>query len=156
MTLQVCDPQAACDTDTTTVEVTNVGPTAHAGADMTVYRNETIALTGTWTDPAAAVDAPYAWTWDLDGNGTPDATGSDAYAATAPAITSFATEGVYDLTFTVTDADVPAARILCASPSSTVRPTAVRPHPAPPGCGRPTTSSCRLSSAGLPMPRATP
>ena len=31
VTLQVCDSQAACDTDTTTVEVTNVGPTAAAG-----------------------------------------------------------------------------------------------------------------------------
>ena len=105
VTLQVCDPQAACDTDTTTVEVTNVGPTAAAGADVTVYRNEAVALSGTWSDPAAALDEPYAWAWDLDGNGTPDATGSAAYGATAPATAAFTTEGVYDLTFTVTDAD---------------------------------------------------
>ena len=103
--LQVCDPQAACDTDTTAVNVTNVGPTAAAGADVTVYRNETVALAGTWADPAAALDEPYAWTWDLDGNGTPDATGSAAYGAAVPATAAFATEGVYDLTFAVTDAD---------------------------------------------------
>ena len=36
--------------------------------------------------------------------GAADASGSAAYGATAPATTSFATEGVYDLTFTVTDA----------------------------------------------------
>lgn len=105
VTLQVCDSQAACDTDTATVEVTNVGPTPDAGADVTVYRNETVALAGTWTDPAAALDAPYAWAWDLDGDGVPDASGSAAYGATAPATASFAVEGVYDLAFTVTDAD---------------------------------------------------
>ncbi len=105
VTLQVCDPQAACDTDATTVEVTNVGPAAAAGADVTVYRNEAVALTGAWTDPAAALDAPYAWAWDLDGDGAADASGSAAYGATAPATAAFAAEGVYDLTFTVTDAD---------------------------------------------------
>ena len=105
VTLQVCDPQDACHTDTATVEVTNVGPTANAGADMTVYRNETVALTGTWTDPAAALDESYAWSWDLDGDGVADASGSAAYGATAAATALFATEGVYDLTFTVTDAD---------------------------------------------------
>ncbi len=103
--LQVCDPQAACDTDTATVEVTNVGPTADAGADVTAYRNEAVALSGAWSDPAAVLDEPYVWAWDLDGDGVGDAGGSAAYGATASATASFATEGVYDLTFTVTDAD---------------------------------------------------
>jgi hypothetical protein len=105
VTLQVCDSQAACDSDTTTVAVTNVGPTANAGADVTVYRNETVALVGTWADPAAALDEPYAWSWDLDGDGAADVSGADAYGATGPATAIFAIEGVYDLTFTVTDAD---------------------------------------------------
>ena len=35
-----------------------------------------------------------------------------------------------------------AARTACASPCSTRRPTAPRPRPARPCCGRPTTSSC--------------
>lgn len=105
VTLQVCDPQAACGTDTATVEVTNVVPTAAAGAAVTVYRNEAVALTAAWSDPAAALDAPYAWTWDLDGDGVTDASGADVYGAPAPATASFATEGLYDLTFTVTDAD---------------------------------------------------
>jgi hypothetical protein len=103
--LQVCDPQAACDTDATTVGVTTVAPTAQAGTDVTVYRNEPIPLAGTWADPAAALDEPYVWAWDLDGDGVADASGAAAYGASAPATTSFATEGVYDLTFTVTDAD---------------------------------------------------
>jgi hypothetical protein len=103
--LQVCDPQAACSTDATTVEVTNVAPTAQAGADVTVYRDEPASLAGTWTDPAAALDEQYAWTWDLDGDGVADASGSAAYGVTAPATASFAAEGAYDLTFTVADAD---------------------------------------------------
>jgi hypothetical protein len=103
--LQVCDQQAACDSDTATVEVTNVAPTPDAGGDVTVYRNEPVSLAGAWTDPAAALDEPYAWTWDLDGDGVADASGSGAYGATASATASFATEGIYDLTFTVTDAD---------------------------------------------------
>ncbi len=103
--LQVCDSQAACDTDTATVEVTNVGPAPDAGADVTIYRDEPVTLTGTWADPAAALDEPYAWTWDLDGDGVADAGGSAAYGAAASATASFATEGDYDLTFTVTDAD---------------------------------------------------
>ncbi len=105
VTLQVCDPQAACSTDATTVEVTNVAPTAQAGADVTVYRDEPASLAGTWTDPAAALDEQYAWTWDLDGDGVADASGSAAYGVTAPATASFAAEGAYDLTFTVADAD---------------------------------------------------
>lgn len=103
--LQVCDPQAACNTDTATVEVTNVGPTADAGADVTVYRNESVPLAGTWTDPAAGLDEPYTWAWDLDGDGVADASGADVYGAAAAATAAFATEGIYDLTFTVTDAD---------------------------------------------------
>jgi hypothetical protein len=103
--LQVCDSQAACSNDATTVAVSNVPPTAQAGADVTVYRNEPASLAGAWTDPAAALDEPYAWAWDLDGDGTADAIGSTAYGATAPTAGSFTAEGTYDLTFTVTDAD---------------------------------------------------
>ncbi len=103
--LQVCDSQGACDTDAAAVEVTNVAPTAQAGADVTVYRNESVSLSGTWTDPAARLDEPYAWAWDLDGDAVPDATGSAAYGEAAAATIAFANEGIYDLTFTVTDAD---------------------------------------------------
>ncbi len=105
VTLQVCDPDAACNTDATTVDVTNVAPTAQAGADVTTYRNAPVSLAGTWTDPAASLDDPYAWTWDLAGDGTADASGSAAYGETATAAAAFATEGVYNLTFAVTDAD---------------------------------------------------
>ena len=156
VTLQVCDPQAACDIDTTTVEVTNVAPTANAGTDVTVHRNETVALTGTWADPAAALDAPYAWSWDRDGDGVADVSGSAAYGATAPATASFAIEGSYNLTFTVTDADGASGQDTVRITVRNRRPSAPRPRPAPRCCGRPTTSSCRLPSAGLPMPMATP
>lgn len=105
LALLVCDAQAACDDDTTTVEVTNVAPTPEAGTDVTVYRNESVSLAGTWTDPATTLDEPYTWTWDLDGDGTADVSGTAAYGTTASATTAFATEGVYDLAFTVADAD---------------------------------------------------
>ena len=55
--------------------------------------------------PGRRLDEPYAWAWDLDGDTVPDAAGSAVYGAAAAATAAFATEGVYVLTFTVTDAD---------------------------------------------------
>ena len=103
--LRVCDGDNACGTATTTVTVINVAPTANAGADQTVYRNAAVSLSGTFTDPAGAADDLYAWSWDLDGDGTPDASGTTAYGSTVSALTSFAASGTYTLTFRVTDKD---------------------------------------------------
>jgi len=103
--LKVCDSGGACGTATTTVTVINVAPTANAGADQTVFRNATVSLAGTFTDPAGAADNPYAWSWDLDGDGVPDAAGSASYGSAVPASTSFPAAGTYALTFRVTDKD---------------------------------------------------
>jgi hypothetical protein len=103
--LRVCDGDNACSTATTTVAVINVAPTASAGADQTVSRNAAVSLSGTFTDPAGAADDLYAWSWDLDGNGTPDASGTTTYGSAVPALTSFAASGTYTLTFRVTDKD---------------------------------------------------
>ena len=74
--LKVCDPYGECDTDATSVTVNNLPPTANAGLDQTVYRNDIVSLAGTWTDPAADYDNPYAWTWDVTGDAVVDFSGS--------------------------------------------------------------------------------
>jgi YVTN family beta-propeller protein len=105
VSLRVCDPYGECDTDATTITVFNVPPTADAGPDQTVYRNDTVSLGGTWTDPATSYDNPYAWTWDVDGDGIVDFSGNAIYGTTINQSTSFALEGFYTLTFAVTDKD---------------------------------------------------
>lgn len=85
--------------------VRNVAPTANAGSDQTVYRNEPVPVAGSWTDPAAEYDEPYQWSWDLTGDGVANSSGTAPYGATIEETTSFATEGSYTLTFTVTDKD---------------------------------------------------
>lgn len=105
VSLRVCDTFNACATASTTVTVHNVAPTANAGADQTVYRNDSVLLAGTWGDPAVFADDPYSWSWDLDGNGTADATGSAGFGSTIGQSTSFAAVGTYVLTFRVTDKD---------------------------------------------------
>lgn len=71
-TLRVCDDDAACDTDSTTVDITNVAPTVSAGPDVTVFRGEDATLTGSASDPAAGLDAPYAWTFGSSSGSAPD------------------------------------------------------------------------------------
>jgi VCBS repeat-containing protein len=85
--------------------VNNVAPTANAGMDQTVNRNTPVTLTGIWTDPAGGSDNTYTWTWDVNGDAVPDTSGTASYGDTIPATTSFALEGTYTLTFSVTDKD---------------------------------------------------
>lgn len=103
--VKVCDPYGECATDSAMVEVTNVPPTANAGTDQTVYRNDLVTLSGTWTDPAAAYDNPYAWMWDLNGDGTAEESGNADYGTSIDRTTVFALEGNYTLAFGVTDKD---------------------------------------------------
>jgi methionine-rich copper-binding protein CopC len=103
--LRVCDDGGACSTSTTTVQVNNVPPVANAGADQTVYRNDTVTLTGTWADPAGAADNAYTVAWDLDGDGTFDVSGPASYGIASVRTTRFALEGTYTLSFRVTDKD---------------------------------------------------
>jgi hypothetical protein len=81
----------------------NEPPVANAGPDQTVFRNDTVTVSGAWTDPNEASDNPYTWSWDLDGDGNPDDSGSANYGDTIVRTTSFAVAGVATLTFTVTD-----------------------------------------------------
>ncbi|MCG3208154.1 MAG: hypothetical protein FOGNACKC_01756 [Anaerolineae bacterium] len=81
----------------------NTPPTANAGPDQTVYRNDVVTVTGAWTDPEGAADNPYTWSWDLDGDTIPDDSGTANYGDTVVRTTSFAVDGAATLTFSVTD-----------------------------------------------------
>ncbi|MEM7131540.1 MAG: Ig-like domain-containing protein [Chloroflexota bacterium] len=105
VSLTVDDGINASVVGTATVTVQNVAPVVDAGPDQQVFRNEPVSLTGTWTDPAEALDNVYAWTWDLDGDGVTDDSGSANFGDVINANSSFADAGVVTLTFTVTDKD---------------------------------------------------
>ena len=121
----------------------NLPPTANAGLDQTVYRNDIVSLAGTWTDPTAAYDNPYAWTWDVTGDAVVDFSGSASYGDAIAETTVFALEGFYTLTFDVTDKDngndndTVVIEVLNRSPDCTqATPSQVTIWP-------PNTSSCR-------------
>jgi hypothetical protein len=105
--VEVCvtddDGDTGCDTLVVTVD--NVAPTVDAGPDQTVYRNDAVTVSGTWTDPAGSLDDRYSWWWDLDGDGKADSSGTASYGDTILGTTSFALEGSYTLTLSVTDKD---------------------------------------------------
>ncbi|MEW5987591.1 MAG: pectin acetylesterase-family hydrolase, partial [Chloroflexota bacterium] len=102
---RVKDDLGAARDYTIQVTVLNVAPIVAAGADRIVYRNDVVNLSGSWTDAAGALDGPFAWSWDLTGDGLADTSGTAAYGVSVPATTSFATEGFYTLEFIVTDKD---------------------------------------------------
>jgi len=83
----------------------NVAPTADAGPALTARPGETVEALGTWTDPAADMDEPYAWGWDVDQDGVPDVEGTALHGDAIPLAVAFPDVGTYTLTFTVTDKD---------------------------------------------------
>lgn len=103
--LTIADDDGGSDSTGLAVQVSNVTPTVDAGADQTVYRSDIVAVSGTWSDPAGDLDAPYSWAWDLDADGTPDESGASPYGQTIAKTTSFATEGTYTLKFVMMDSD---------------------------------------------------
>ncbi|MCP5098571.1 MAG: tandem-95 repeat protein [Chloroflexi bacterium] len=103
--LQVTDDGGLSSTASVVVTINNVTPIANAGLDQSVFRNETVNLTGSWTDPAGAADNAYTWSWDLDGDGSADDSGSANFGETVNRSTGFATDGIITLSFTVTDKD---------------------------------------------------
>jgi len=87
------------------VTVNNVSPTSDPGPDQTVFRNDVATVSGTWSDPAGSFDNPYSWSWDLDGDGTADSSGTASFGDSIPETASFALEGSYTLSFGVRDKD---------------------------------------------------
>lgn len=101
--VQAIDPGGLSASADATVTVANIAPDVEAGADQTVQRGAAVALSGAWSDPAGALDAPYAWSWDLDGDGAADLSGTAEYGAALDATTSFDQEGSYTMTLAVQD-----------------------------------------------------
>jgi len=99
--VEVSDGQSV-SSDTADVEIMNSPPVVNSGADQTVYRNDLITVSGTWTDPAEALDNSYAWAWDLDGS---IINGTSGYGDVIVQTISFSEEGLYNLTFLVEDKD---------------------------------------------------
>jgi len=94
--VEVDDGDGGVTTTTTTLTINNVAPTADAGINQTSYEGSLVAFNGTFTDPAGPIDAPYTFLWDFgDGNN----------AATQNAAHTYVDDGVYTVTFTVTDKD---------------------------------------------------
>jgi PKD repeat protein len=93
--LTVYDDDGAADIDTMTVTVSNVPPTADAGADQTVNEDQLVFFGGSGTDTPS--DEPLlSYEWDF-GDGT---TGNGKNP-----IHAYQDEGTYDVTLTVTDDD---------------------------------------------------
>ncbi len=103
ITISADDGKGGTSSTTFDLTVNNVAPTVNAGPDQTVFRNDVVTVSGSWTDPAAAADNPYAWSWDLTGDLTPDDSGSASYGDTIVRTTSFVVDGNAILTFAVTD-----------------------------------------------------
>ena len=75
--LQVSDGDGGVTTATTTVSVVNVAPTADAGGPYLTFDDTPIALAGSGSDPAGALD-PLSFAWDLDGDNVFGETGGAA------------------------------------------------------------------------------
>ncbi len=97
VTLRVTDTYGATDTASAAVTVSNVAPSVDAGADQTANEGDSVSFSGTYTDPAGALDAPYTIAWDF-GDGTGD-------SGTLSPSHVYADNGVYTVTLTVTDND---------------------------------------------------
>jgi hypothetical protein len=102
--VRTCDDDGGCDIDTGTVVVDNVAPTVDIGADLIVNRNDLVTIEGTFEDPAQAFDNTYTTEW---GGTAPFVTSTSTadYGDTPSTSTTYATEGSYDVTLTVTDKD---------------------------------------------------
>jgi PKD domain len=97
--LQVCDPSSACDTDSVSVSITNVPPTASInGAPPSSPEGTLISLTGSFTDPGST--DTHAQAWAVTKNGSAYASGSGNSFSFTPD-----DNGSYVVSYTVTDDD---------------------------------------------------
>jgi Tol biopolymer transport system component len=103
--LQVCDTSNECDTDQATVNITNVAPVVSniSVSVNPVLVNASTTASSSFTDPAGSLDAPYTveWNWG-DGNIETETVSTPGSLSRAHIYT---TEGVYEITLTVTDKD---------------------------------------------------
>jgi len=93
--LRVTDDDGATDTDTATVTVDNVAPTAEAGGPYNGNEGSPITLSGSATDPGT--DA-LTYEWDLDNNGSYETPGQNVS-------NTWSQNGTYTVGLRVTDDD---------------------------------------------------
>jgi PKD repeat protein len=65
--LEVCDDDGDCATASTTVDISNVAPTADANGPYSVDEGDSVSLSGSGTDPGPD---SLTYAWDLDDDGT--------------------------------------------------------------------------------------
>jgi PKD repeat protein len=95
VTLTVTDDDGAATTDVLTVTVANVAPEVVAGADQTVDEGQEVHFSGSFTDAGSADTHTIAWDF---GDGC---TASDTLTPSH----TYADNGIYTVTLTVTDDD---------------------------------------------------
>ncbi|MBL3535639.1 MAG: PKD domain-containing protein, partial [gamma proteobacterium endosymbiont of Lamellibrachia anaximandri] len=93
--LQVSDGLLTA-TDTATVTVKNVAPTANAGPDPTINEGDTANFSGSFSDPGSVDTHTIEWNF---GDGSATVSGSLTPSHT------YAEDGVYTVTLTITDKD---------------------------------------------------
>ncbi|MBN2211642.1 MAG: PKD domain-containing protein [Sedimentisphaerales bacterium] len=93
VTLSVTDKDGGVGMDTAVVVVENVAPTVYAGDDKVAQEGQLVAFSGVVTDPG---DDTFTYLWDFgDGN----------TAGALETVHTYADDGVYSVTLTVTDDD---------------------------------------------------
>ncbi|MGY1697175.1 PKD domain-containing protein [Geodermatophilus sp. SYSU D00814] len=102
--LRVCDTFDVCAEDEAQVRILNVAPTVDLGDDLEVYRNDVVALSGTFDDPAGALDDPYTADWSGDAPLT-RTTADAAYDVPVERELAYPLEGTYEVDLQVTDKD---------------------------------------------------
>ena len=96
--LTVEDDDGGVTTDTLTVTVNNVAPTAEAGPDQTTaLEGQTLSFSGTFIDPGFPADT-HTFTWDFGDGQTASGTLTPTHV--------YADDGLYTVTLTVEDDDL--------------------------------------------------
>ena len=95
--LRVSDEDGGQTSDTLTVTVANVSPTADAGQNLTAREGELITFDGTLTDPSPIDEAALQFEWNF-GDGSRNSQDVDPQHA-------FANEGVFEVELSVLDKD---------------------------------------------------
>jgi hypothetical protein len=117
VTFTVTDDDGGVGSSTVVVTSTNVAPTANAGANQTVSEGTAVSLTGLVTDPGADT---FTYNWHVvSSNGQVVADGNQKNFSFTPN-----DDGVYTVTFTVTDDDGGVGSSTVVVTSTNVAPTA--------------------------------
>lgn len=102
--LQVCDPQAACATDSATVDILNVAPTVDAGPDAIITSGDIFAVNASFTDPGLPDTHTATIDWG-DGIVEPGSVAQGAGSGTVSGSHQYFVPATYIVQVCVTDDD---------------------------------------------------